>query len=782
MDSKKIKISFTQFILLSLGLISVCNGQPLPYKNKNLPVETRVADLLGRMTLEEKILQMSNTYYPDDVSADHPEKIPAGYGTMNGNWENNTFAELAARQQMIQEHQLKNTRLGIPTMFTAIGTHGLFSVGTTIFPQMISLGSTWNRKLVEDVASAIAREHAVVGLTQEFGPSLDCAVDPRWGRTEECFGQDPFHVAEIGIAYVRGRQGDLRNGAMLAEDKIHNIIKHFTGYSKPNGGINLAPASISERELRSVFAYPFRKVIRELNPLSVMPSYNSVNSIPVHADPKLLKDLLRDELGFKGYVYSDWGAVEMLYNQHKVAATMKDAALLAVNSGIDLNGPGMGAFEHLKESVEKGEIELVKIDNAVANVLRVKFLTGLFDGKRQLDVEKMNRTVHSPEHIRLALESAEESCVLLENNKNILPLKADAYRNIALIGPSADQVQFGGSSFSHDNKYGTTVRQGISRHLPANTKLRYARGCGITNLSTEGFQEAIEAARKSDLIIFAGGGTSTMFGGVGLNINERVAASDAGTSGEGLDRAVLHLPGVQEELLRELHKLGKPIILILLNGRPQTIPWLKQNMNAILEAWYPGEEGGTAIGNILFGKVNPSGRLAMDWPQTTGHIYTNYAYLPISRGFYKKPGSFEKPGNDYVEHSPDALYPFGYGLSYTTFEYDNLVIADSLIGQNDVVKASVRVKNMGTLRGKEVVQLYIHDELASVAVPVKQLKGFEKIDLLPGESKVVHFEVPASELSLWNKEMKEVVEPGWFTLMVGRSSEDIKLSGRFLFR
>lgn len=779
------KILFVFILILSIG---TCFGQEFPYQNADLPVEIRVNDLVERMTLEEKIHQMANLIYEPimdgNVSTDSIVKIVGSYsyGAMNGSYENTTFEQLGDRHKAIQDYLANHTRLGIPTMMTSVGPHGVTAHGATIFPQMINIGSTWNRDLIEELASANALEHSLVGYVQEFGPSLDCAVDPRWGRVEECFGQDPFHVAEMALAYIKGRQGDLNDGAMLKEDKIHSIIKHMAGYSKPLTGINLAPASMSERELRSIFLYPFKRVIDSLNPMGVMPSYNAVNNIPLHDNPVMLRDILRGEMGFEGYIYADWGAVGMLYQTHKIATDAKDAAIKAVKAGVDLNGPFMLEYKFLEEAVKNGEIDEALIDESVSNVLRVKFRAGLFDGMRKYNKERMQELMHNQNHIDIALRAAEESCVLLTNKNKTLPLDEKKIRNIGVIGPNADQVQFGDCTYSHENKYGVTVLQGIKDYVGDKVNVHYTRGCGLTNLSKEGFGEALKVAKKSEVVIVVSGGTSPMFGGVGgkeLAVGSRVPIGDAGTCGEGYDRAVLNIPGVQEDLIKEIYKLGKPVVLVLLNGRPYTIPWMKDNLDAILEAWYPGEEGGTAIANILFGKVNPSGKLVLDWPQTTGHIYCHYNYLPMARGYYKKPGSYENPGRDYVEHTPDALFPFGYGLSYTEFEYSDFSIKDSVSNKYGTLEVDVVVKNVGNREGKEVVQLYIHDEVASVTVPAKQLKGFEKILLKPGESKKVHFTVPAKELSLWDAQMNEVVEPGLFHVMIGKSSSEIELEGHF---
>jgi beta-glucosidase len=573
-------------------------------------------------------------------------------------------------------------------------------------------------------------------------------------------------------------QGDIRN-KILQDNKIFTTIKHFTGYSKPVNGINIAPTSISERELRDVHIYPYKRIIDSLDQLAIMPSYHAINQIPCHGSSFLLRDILRNELGFNGYVYSDWGAIEMLHNAHYVSESYKDAAILAVKSGVDLDAPAPDAFQNLESAVESGEVEEKWIDEAVSNILRVKFRTGLFDGRRKkFDETHLKKVVHSQKHVNLAQQVAEEGCVLLVNKDQTLPLNLLNLKNIAVIGPNASQIQLGDYAYSHEPRFGTTVLQGIIDYVGNKAQIHYTVGCGLTDLSTSGFGKAVEISKKSDIVIIVCGGSSRQFGEAGW-IDKDHKADVSITNGEGFDRAILSLPGAQEELIKEIHKIGKPMVLVLLNGRPYTIPWMKEHMDAILEAWYPGEQGGNAIANILFGKVNPSGKITSDWPQTTGHIYTQYNYLPISRGFYHNPGSFEKTGRDYVEHTPDPLFPFGFGLSYSTFQYSDLFLQDSVLNSNDNLEVYVTIKNTGNMEGKEIVQLYVHDEYASVTVPVKQLKGFEKVNLKAGESKRLHFSLPVSELALWNQQMEHLVEPGMFEVMIGKSSSDILLKSRF---
>ena len=786
-SSISIRLVITLLVVFITVLFSY--GQKLPYQDAGLPVEKRISDLLSRMTLDEKIAQMTNlgvesipiiNGIPDPAEI---EKLCKGisYATVNDSYRDIRVGDMAKRINALQQYFVTKTRLGIPALMTSTSVHGLIAEGTTVYPQMIAIGSTWNRELVEEMTSAIAVESSACGFVQDLGPNVDCAVDPRWGRFEECFGQDPFHVAEMGIAYVKGMQGNL-HAAPLQDSKIFTTIKHYTGYSKPVNGINIAPSSMSERELRSVHIYPYKRIIDALDQWSVMPSYNALNNIPCHGSPWLLRTLLRDELGFEGYTYSDWGAVEMLHNLHRVSETYKDAAIRAVKAGVNVNAPRAGAFANLKEAVVNGELEEKWIDQAVTDVLRVKFRAGLFDGHlKKFDEKHFKEIMHCQKHIDLSAKVASEGCILLKNQNQLLPLDFSRIKDLAVIGPNANLVQFGDYAYSHENRFGITVLQGIEKIAGSSTRIHFARGCGITDLSTSGFREAVDAASKSEVVILVCGGSSRQFGGVGWP--DRPKENDPSvTCGEGFDRAVLTLPGVQEDLVKEIIKTGKPIILVLLNGRPYTFSFNMEKIAALLEAWYPGEQGGNAIAAILSGKINPSGRLPFDWPQTTGHIYTQYNYLPSARGYYRKPGSFEKPGRDYVEHTPDPLFPFGFGLGYTTFEYSGFSLNDTILNRDGKLEMKVTVKNTGKKEGKEVVQLYVHDLYASVTVPLLQLKGFEKINLLPGESKLVRFTLPVRELALWNEEMKEVVEPGRFEVMVGKSSDDIQMKKQFLIK
>lgn len=781
------------FVLIVCIVILACTGfaELEPYKDKTLPINERVKDLLKRMTLEEKIAQMSNfqmnavSIIEAKKSDINIEKVLKGisYGTMDDGYTSEEIGDVASRMEAFQDYLLHHSRLGIPAIMTSTAIHGLMAHGwpqhPTIFPHLCAMGSTWNKTLIEKTAAAIALETSATGYAQDLGPNLDLAVDPRWGRVEECFSQDPFLVAEMGIAYITGMQGDIRNGS-LGKDKVFTTIKHFAGYSKPLNGINIAPSSMGEREIRT-FLYPYKRVIDSFGQWSVMPSYHALNNIPCHSSSFLLRDILRKEMGFDGYVYSDWGAVEMLHEPQRVAESNQEAAMKAVKAGVNLEAPGPATFKFLKESVEKGELEEAYIDSAVADILRIKFRAGLFDGKRPFSKQHLDEVLHSQKHIDIAREVAEEVCILLTNNNHTLPLDENKIKSIGLIGPNAAHVQFGDYTFTHEDKYGVTVLQGIENYVGSKAKIVYAKGCGITNFSKEGFNEAINVAKQSDVVIMVCGGSSNISGGIGGELNGDKSHEFA-TCGEGFDRPVLNLPGIQEDLIREVKKTGKPIVLVLINGRPYTIPWLKENMNAILEAWYPGEQGGNAIANLLFGKVNPSGKTTQDWPQTSGHIYTQYNYLPVSRGYYNKPGSLENPGRDYVDYSTDALFPFGYGLSYTTFEYRNLVLKDTVLEKSENLEAEVTIKNTGEREGKEVVQLYISDDFASVTVPAMELKWFKKIALEPGESKKVHFKVPIKELALWNSKMEHVVESGRFEVMIGESSDQIMLKSSFKVR
>ncbi len=624
------------------------------------------------------------------------------------------------------------------------------------------------------MSAQIAEEASSVGVDQALSPLFDLIRDPRYGRNEECYAEDPYLVAEIGKAFVTGMQGkpeQTRTG--IPEGKLMCTAKHFAGYSVPAAGINLAPASLGEREMRTLHLYPFEKVVKEANVYSVMPSYNETDGIPAHANHHLLTEILRHEWGFEGYVFSDYGGASHLTHFHKTAPDKKEAAYQAFTAGLDLEAARPDIYPHIAELVKEGRLSEADVDVAVRRILKAKFRSGVFD-KKYADVKNIKKHVHTPEHIALAKTIADESIVLLQNNDNILPLNPDKIKSIAVVGPNANQVQYGDYSYTRDNKSGVTVLQGITDLVGDKVKVNYAKGCGISSLDTTGIAEAVEAAKESDVVVAVLGETSVILSGLGWGRGPGdMEADDAFTTGEGYDITDINPIGVQRELLQALKATGKPIVLVLVHGRPWSIVWEKDNMDAILEAWYPGEQGGNSVADIIFGKVNPSGRLNATIPQSAGHIPVAYDYKPSAKGINREPGTPEKPGRDYVFSSPAPVFPFGHGLSYTDFEYSDMQISGETFG-NDGVTVSVNVKNTGSVPGKEVVQLYVNDKISSVTTPVKALKGFSKISLAPGESRRVSFTVAPADLGLWNRDMKYVTEPGDFDFMFGKSSENIQ--------
>lgn len=750
--------------LFAIPLLFCASAQT--YKDAGAPVDARVEDLLSRMTLEEKVQQL--TMHGLGAFPHIGEVV----GVCDSPFEG---LELIANQSKeAKKHAKEKTRLGIPPIQIAECLHGLLAYGATIYPQAIAQGSTWNPELIERMSAQIASEASSVGVDQALSPLFDLIRDPRYGRNEECYAEDPYLVAEIGKAFVTGMQGkpeQTRTG--IPEGKLMCTAKHFAGYSVPAAGINLAPASLGEREMRTLHLYPFEKVVKEANVYSVMPSYNETDGIPAHANHHLLTDILRDEWGFEGYVFSDYGGASHLTHFHKTAPDKKEAAYQAFTAGLDLEAARPDIYPHIAELVKEGRLSEADVDVAVRRILKAKFRSGVFD-KKYADVKNIKKHVHTPEHIALAKTIADESIVLLQNKNNILPLDPAKIKSIAVVGPNANQVQYGDYSYTRDNKSGVTVLQGITDLVGDKVKVNYAKGCGISSLDTTGIAEAVEAARESDVVVAVLGETSVILSGLGWGRGPgEMEADDAFTTGEGYDITDINPIGVQRKLLQALKATGKPMVLVLVHGRPWSIGWEKDNMDAILEAWYPGEQGGNSVAEIIFGKVNPSGRLNATFPQSAGHIPVAYDYKPSAKGINREPGTPEKPGRDYVFSSPDPVFPFGHGLSYTDFEYGDMQISGDTFG-NEGITVSVNVKNTGSVSGKEVVQLYVNDKISSVTTPVKALKGFSKISLAPGESRRVSFTVAPADLGLWNRDMKYVTEPGEFDFMFGKSSEDIQ--------
>jgi beta-glucosidase len=752
-----------------------------------VPIEERITDLLSRMTLEERVAQLHEQQKEFEIrdGSVTPESLENTFKGMSHGCISGPFGaraqEILVHNRDAQEYALTKTRLGIPFLTVLETLHGGLSLGTTIYPQTIAQGSTWNPALIREMASTIASEIRACGVVQSLSPMSTLARDPRWGRVEECFGECPYLVSRFVVAYIEGMQGVNLSEEALPHNRMLCMSKVLAGYEMPRAGINIAGASVGEREMRSLYLVPHEAAVREAHVASLMPSYNSVDGIPAHANRWLLTTVLRDEWGFDGYLYADWGGVTFLHELHQVAATPADAALMAITAGMDLEAPSPANYQHLPQLVREGRVLIEMIDRSVARVLRTKFRAGLFDGgHKALAVEELDEHLHTPEMVALARRVAEESIILLKNDNGLLPLDPRDLERVAVIGPNADQVQFGDYSATKDNSAGVTVLEAVREQgKESGFEVTYARGCDWVGPDTSGFSKAVKTAGESDVALVVVGDTSMNIGGGMPGGQTDRSIGKLATVGEGYDRTDLTIPGLQEELVKAIHATGTPVVLVLVNGRPFSIPWMHGHIPAIVEAFYPGEEGGHAIADIIFGKVNPSGRLPLSVPQSVGHIPTVYDFEPADRGVYHKPGTLEEPGRDYVFSSPDPLWAFGYGLSFTTFDYSDLKIESPQVTATSGVSISFVVQNTGDREGREVAQVYYRDAYSSTVTPNRRLIRFQKVALRPGESRRLHFMIPAQELALWNARMERVVEPGIFNLMVGASAEDIRLMGQF---
>ncbi|MGM9700779.1 MAG: glycoside hydrolase family 3 N-terminal domain-containing protein [Prevotella sp.] len=783
MYKKKIvrRVGVMAFVMACLSTGMYAQKNLLPYQNPKLSVEQRTQDLLSRMTLEEKVEQLNmkslNSLKMDSRGRVTDSSLVKLFAGKSIGCLESPFVEhdkIAAYSEAADHYLRHHTRLGIPAIQIAECLHGQMALGATIFPQAIGLGCTWNPGLIRQMASVIAEEASLSGVDQALSPLFDLARDPRYGRVEECYGEDPFLVAEMGKAFVIGMQGEPQQTRLgLEKGKLACTAKHFVAYSVPQAGINIAPALVGERTLRELHFVPFHKAVTEANIYSLMPGYHEVDGIPVHGNKWLLTDVLRNEWHFNGYVFSDYGAIGMMDNFHCTTQDKKESAIRALKAGVDLEAPGSYAYGEIAALVRSGELDEAVVDTAVARVLRAKFRMGLFDHPYKKE-KHLAEKIHKSSSVALAQQIAEESVVLLKNDRQLLPLDKKQLRKIAVIGPNADKVQFGDYSITKNNDYGETVLQGIRQYVGDQVQVSYAEGCGITHLSKQGFDQAARLARESDVVVLVLGGTSIIYSGIGWGDPN---SKEVNTCGEGLDRNELNFPGVQRELLEVVAAQGKPVVLVMLNGRPYTIPEEVKKVGAVVEAWYPGEKGGSALARILFGEVCPSGKLSMSFPKTEGHIPVYANHKPSAKGYYHHPGTPEKPGRDYVFSSPSPLFCFGHGLSYTSFAYSGLQIRTGM-GDEDI-QVTCRVKNTGHCAGAEVVQLYIRDKVSSVTTPVRALKGFSKVWLEPGEEKEVTLHVKREDLKLWNEAMQHVLEPGKFGVYVGASVEDIRLEGEF---
>lgn len=729
-------------------------AQKPDYLNKNLPTDQRVEDLLQRMTLHEKIMQLRarGMGSKENIATDFNG---FSYGTVHDMSKN--AADCADLYASLQKYMRNDTRLGIPVLITAEGIEGVLQNGCTIFPHALAQGSTWNTSLIERMTQAAAKEARSMGIRTVLSPVLDIARELRWGRIEETYGEDPFLIAEMGTAFVQGYH----------KEGVNCMPKHFVAHGTPSGGLNSASVSGGERDLRSLYLYPFHKVIQRTHPLTVMSCYSSYDGVPVSGSHYYMTQVLRDQLGFDGFVYSDWGSVERLNHFHHTAANNAEAARIALEAGIDLDVDE--AYNLLEDMVKRGEVCEDLINQSVRRILSVKFRLGLFDEKGTLRGD-VNKVVRCAEHRDLAYEVACESIVLLENKNGILPLNAQKQLNIAVVGPNANQTIMGDYSWTYgDTKEGITLLNGLQARLGKKAKINYAEGCDWWSNDTTGFKQAVDVAQKSDAVIVAIGTRSTY-----LARNPQKT-----TSGEGFDLSSLELPGVQQQLLQRLKATGKPLIVCFISGKPLAMPWVKENADALLVQWYGGEAQGAALADVILGKVNPSGKLNVSFPRSTGNTPCFYNHLPTDRSVsFDSPGTPSDPRNRYIFDAPLPLWAFGEGKSYSEYRLSKPTFNDTVFTANDTLCVTMQVENLGNRDGKEVVQLYVTDVVSSVATPVLQLKAFNKVFVKAGKTKKITLCLPIKELSLWNQQMQEVVEPGEFIIRIGHSSTQFPIEQR----
>ncbi|AMK16592.1 beta-glucosidase [Sphingobium sp. MI1205] len=754
-------------------------SKPL-YKDASAPIDLRVRDLMGRMTLEEKVGQIialwatkaeimdDLTFSPAKASAAYPASFgqitrpsdrrgaPNGStqaGGVGARWR--TPADTVAFVNAVQKWAVEETRLGIPVLFHEESLHGYMATDATMFPMAIGLAGSFDRQLMQDVQSVIAREVRARGVHLALSPVVDIARDPRWGRIEETFGEDPYLCGEMGVAAVLGLQGE---GKEIGPGKVMATLKHMTGHGQPESGENIAPAPISQRELRENFFPPFRAVVRRTGIAAVMPSYNEIDGVPSHMSHWLLHDILRGEWDFDGAVVSDYGAVPELDTIHHVQPDLQAAARAALRAGVDCELPDGLAYRTLVEQVRAGTVPLEAVDTACTRMLTLKFRAGLFENPwPQKDYDRLTGNAEAR---ALALKAAQRSIALLKND-GTLPLKAGAQGKVAVIGPNAAVARLGG--YSSTPRQTVSLLEGVQAKLKGKAEVVHAQGVFITQSEDRSVDEvfladpaknrqliaeAVDVAKTADIVILAIGDTEQ-------TSREGFAVNHLG------DRTSLDLVGEQNDLFAAIKATGKPVVVCAINGRPPSYLSVVEGANALLECWYPGQEGGTAMADILFGDVNPGAKLPVTVARDAGQIPVFYNRKPSAR-------------RGYVFEDIEPLFPFGFGLSYTRFEIGAPRLSAPRIGVGGEVIVEVDVRNMGERAGDEVVQLYVHDRVASVTRPIKELKGFERVTLAPGESRTVRFTLGPDAFALWNLDMQEVVEPGQFDIMVGPDSQTLQ--------
>lgn len=762
------------------------------YKDPKQPTDARIKDLLERMTLEEKVAQLETVWEKrkqletdaGEFTSEHAKEfLNLGIGEIarpaeNKKAPNKTALQTALFTNAIQKWVRDNTRLGIPVLFHEEALHGHVGHNSTSFPQAIGLASTWDPEMLTQIYSVTAQEVRVRGAHQALAPILDVARDPRWGRIEETMGEDPYLIANMGVAAIKGFQG---SDSGVTKNHVIATLKHLAGHGEPTGGLNTAPAPVGERGLRETFLFPFEAVVKLSHPRSVMASYNEIDGVPSHSNGKMLNGILRGEWGFDGLLVSDYYAINELVTRHNLADNRKDAALIAFKAGVDVETPDADSYPHLVDWVKEGKITSAQIDTAVARVLREKFSLGLFENP-YVETKGVDEFVGNAKHRALSQLAAEKTIVLLKNENNILPLDIKKLKSIAVIGPHVNETLLGG--YSDVPKQTVSVLQGIKEYVGNKVQVNYAQGTLITldkftpdadsiaantrskqrwnadkvelatPADTKGMiEEAVAAAQKSDVALVV--------------VGDNEATSREGWAESHLgDRTDLNLVGQQQELVDAILATGKPTIVLLNNGRPLSITKISETAPAILEAWYLGQETGHAVARVLFGDVNPSGKLPVSIARSVGHLPVYYNYKPAA-----------KRGYEFTETTP--LYPFGFGLSYTQFSYSDFKINTASVKPGELVDVSVKVTNTGARAGDEIVQLYTHDAVASLTRPVKELKGFKRISLKAKESVVVTFSLAVNQLGFYDTDMKYIVEPGKFEVMIGASSQDIRAKGEF---
>ena len=755
------------------------------YRDANVAIEARVDDLLRRMTLDEKVAQLLCLWPQagdpahlgqgilDDQGRFDPaaarQLISQGIGQIARPSEGKDIAQGIRFANRIQRFLTEETRLGIPAMFHEEGLHGHMASGATSFPQALAMSCAWDVELTERVYTAVAAEMRARGAHQALSPVLDLGRDPRWGRTEETYGEDPYLTSRLGVAAIHGFQGRGADTLLpLASGRVVATAKHFAVHGQNYGGINVAPANFSERTVRQVFLPPFLAAVQEAGVLSVMASYNEIDGVPAHANEHLLVDILRGEWGFRGFVVSDYYGIAQLRDLHHVVDEKETAAHIALGVGVDIELPDPDCYRDLAAAVATGDIDVADIDRSVRRILRAKFVAGCFDDPYASTVEAV-QIIGSDAHGQLALQAARESVVLLKNEDGLLPLDTSELTRVAVIGPNADRPLLGGYTDPVGPGHTVTVAEGIREWLNENTEGRvqfsYHEGCRITEPESNWFAdevaladpeqddrrllEAVATARDADVSILVLGGNEA-------------TAREGWSEGHLGDRENLDLLGRQQELVDQILALGKPVVVVLLGGRPLSVEKIADEVPAILNGFYLGQEGGTAVAEILFGEVNPSGKLSITFPRSVGQIPAHYNQKPSARRGYL-----------FADKAP--LFAFGHGLSYTEFSYSAPVLSEDEIPPGGETSVRVRVQNDGVRTGTEIVQFYIRDEVSTVTRPMLELRGFERVTLEPGEAVDVHFPITSESLAGVGLDNRWSVEPGLFQILVGPSSTDLQV-------